>query len=98
MKHVTTLTVLMGAMTLFVGCGGGSSGDRSVAITPDPPVTPPSAPAPMSTDFTAFTRDLMSSMRTNDIDEPVDLESIEWAFTDDENEAAYDDIVAAPES
>jgi hypothetical protein len=27
--------------------------------------------------------------------EPVDVEGVEWAFTDDENESAYADILSA---
>ena len=96
-KHVTAPMLAM-AVLAVAGCGGGSSptGDSGMGATPSPPITQPPA-SPTVTDFTAFTRDLMASATTNDIDEPVELDSIEWVFADDENETAYDDIIAASE-
>ena len=98
MKYFTHTTALMLVTTVLAaaGCGGGgsSSGDGGTSVTPSPPVTPPPTPSPIGTDFTVFTRDLMVST-ANDTDEPVELESIEWVFSDDENEVAYDDIVTA---
>jgi hypothetical protein len=80
------------------GCGGGGSspGDSGMGAAPSPPITQ-APPSPIVTDFTAFTRDLMASATTSDIDEPVELDSIEWVFADDENETAYDDIITASE-
>jgi len=94
-KHTPAL-MLVTALLAVAGCGGGgsSSGDGGAAVTPSPPVTPPPALPPVGTDFTVFIRDLMMST-ANDTDEPVELESIEWVFSDDENEAAYDDIITA---
>ncbi len=100
-KHTTALMVATALLTI-AGCGGGgsSSADSGMGVTPSPPVTPPPpppSPSPSATDFTAFTRDLMASAATNETEEPVELESIEWVFADDDNEAAYDDILTASE-
>ena len=94
-KHTTAL-MLVTTVLAVVGCGGGgsSSGDGGTAVTPSPPITAPPTPPPIGTDFTVFTRDLMAST-VNETDEPAELESIEWVFSDDENEVAYDDIVTA---
>lgn len=98
MKYFKHIAALMVATTVLAvtGCGGGGSspGDSGMGVTPSPPITQP-PPSPIVTDFTAFTRDLMTSATANDIDEPVELESIEWVFADDENETAYDDIITA---
>jgi hypothetical protein len=100
MKYFKHIAAPMLATTVLAvaGCGGGGSspGDSGMGATPSPPITQPPA-SPIVTDFTAFTRDLMASATTNDIDEPVELDSIEWVFADDENETAYDDIIAASE-
>lgn len=102
MKHCKRSSALAIATTVLavVGCGGGggSTGDGGTAVTPPPPIASPPMPSPSGTDFTVFTRDLLLPAKTNDSDEPVELESIEFVFTDDENEAAYDDIVASSES
>ncbi len=96
-KHTTAATVAI-AILVVAGCGGGggSYGDNNTGVTP--PVTRPPPPPPLTTDFTMFTRDLLAPARTNDTEEPVEIESIEFEFADDDNEAAYDDIITASES
>lgn len=94
MKPIKQASVLAAATALLAvaGCGGGGS---SPGVGPAPPVTPAPPPPPTGTNFTAFTRDLMVSGRTNDTDAAVELEAIDWVFTDDDNETTYDDILAA---
>jgi hypothetical protein len=76
------------------GGGGGDSGGSppSMAPAPPPPVAP-APPPPTPTNFTVFTRDQMASASTSETAEPVDIELLEWVFTDDDNETAYDDII-----
>jgi hypothetical protein len=60
-----------------------------------PPPSPPPPPPPTGTNFTVFTRDLLVSTTTSETGEPVELETIEWVFPDDDNATTYDDIIAA---
>jgi len=95
MKHLRQASALAMATALLAvaGCGGGGgSYGGGTGVTPTPPAPPP---PPTGTNFTVFTRDLLVSAKTNETDAPVDLESIDWVFTDDENETTYDDILAA---
>ena len=93
MKRTTHIFLLAAALTLSA-CGGGSSGYEESA----PPVAgpPPPPPAATQTNFTAFMRTQVEPAATSDTAEPTDVDSIDWVFTDDDNESAYDDVLATP--
>lgn len=95
-KHASALAWAT-AMLAAAGCGGGggSSSDGGTGAIPEPPAAPAPPPPPTGTNFTLFTRDLLVAAKTNESDAAVELESIEWVFTDDENETTYDDILTA---
>lgn len=100
MKHTKLVSALAvaTAMLAVVGCsggGGGSYGDGGTGTMPPPSPPPPPPPPPAGTNFTVFTRDLLVSTTTSETGEPVELETIEWVFPDDDNATAYDDIIAA---
>jgi ABC-type glycerol-3-phosphate transport system substrate-binding protein len=94
MKHAN-LTVLLAAMSIAAGltlsgCSGGSSG-----YDEPPPAPPPPPPASTQTNFTAFTRSQMGESMTTETAEPMEVETIDWVFTDDDDEAQYDDVISA---
>lgn len=70
------------------GCGGGGKG-ASPSPSPSPsPETP--APAPTSVDFTAFSKSIMAA---GEQASPSEVESVTFKFDDDDNPAAYDDLL-----
>jgi hypothetical protein len=71
---------------LLEGCGGGHS--NSSTTTP-PPVTPPA-----STSFTTFVHTELAA--TSETATPDDINSITFTFPDDNNPAAFDDVVGGP--
>jgi hypothetical protein len=93
MKHAN-LTVLLAAIPIAAGltlsgCGGSSGYGES------PPAPPPPPPAATQTNFTAFTRSQMGGSMTTETAEPMEVETIDWVFTDDDDEAQYDDVISA---
>ena len=100
MKHTKLIPALAVATAMLAvaacggGSGGGSYGGGGSGTMPPPSPPPPPPPPPTGTNFTVFTRDLLVSTTTSETGEPVEIESIEWVFTDDDNETAYDDLIA----
>jgi hypothetical protein len=96
-KLISALAVAT-AMLAVAGCGsggGGSYGGGTGTAPPPSPPPPPPPPPPTGTNFTGFTRDLLVSTTTSETGEPIELETIEWAFPDDDDATTYDDIIAA---
>ena len=79
-----TLASAVVALTLG-GCS--SSGDDPVVVTPPPPPPPPPAP----TDFTTFVKDQFAN--TSDMTDPVDVDNEDFAFSDNDDAAAFDDLL-----
>ena len=82
MKRSLALLAVIGCMA---GCGGGSSGTTASA-PPPPPRT--------SIDFTAFTKDLLSSQ--SDTALPVSLSRTTFVFNDDDNPEAFASVLQVP--
>ena len=92
MKHTTQLAAATAVCTVAVmlsACGGGGGGS---AMTP-PPSSPEPPPPPAATNFTTFMHG-QTTATSPETAEPVELETMQWAFTDDDNETAYDDVLA----
>lgn len=71
-------------VALFLaGCDNSS---RNNAVVPPPPPPPP---AP--TDFTTFVKDQFAT--TSDSTDPVEVDDEDYAFQDDENPNAFDDLL-----
>ena len=92
LQHVAALAVATLTVAL-TGCGGGGGGEGG---SYEPPASPaPPAPPPVTqTNFTAFTRDQVTVAAMTESADPVDIETIDWAFPDGENETVYDDLLA----
>lgn len=86
----SNLSVLVAIVTGLVlsGCGGSGSDYNEPAPAPPPP------PTATQTNFTAFTRMHLGSSMTTDTASPTEVEELEWAFTDDDDETEYDDVIA----
>ena len=85
----TKLGLIAGAAAIAVllqGCGGGHSNSS----TP-PPVTPP---PPATTSFTTFVHTELAA--TSETATPDDINGITFTFPDDNNPAAFDDVVGGP--
>ena len=67
--------------SLLAGCGGG----------PSAPLPTQSVPTAMSVDFTAFVKQLV--LNQSDAARPVDVSTLSFIFADDENPAAFADIL-----
>jgi len=98
MKRTTSFIVVAATLT-FAACGGGGSsgygGSTPAQPAPAPtptPTPPPAAAAP--TNFTAFMRTQFEAAATSDATDPTDVESVEWVFTDEDDETEYDDVLA----
>lgn len=88
MKHANTFVLALAALTLSA-CGGSSGYDE-----PAPPPAPTPPPAATQTNFTAFMRTQIGASMTTETAAPADVETIDWAFTDDDDETEYDDVIA----
>ena len=61
--------------------------NQPVTTAPSPP------PPPTATDFTAYVRG-QAMTAASETAEPVEIETIEWSNTDNENETVYADVLA----
>lgn len=82
-----TRQTLFSAIVVLVLAGCDSSGDDPVVVTPPPPPPPPPAP----TEFTTFVKDQFAN--TSDMTDPVDVDDVDLAFSDDDDPAAFDDLL-----
>lgn len=85
MKAVTR-TLLGGIVGLVLG-GCGSSDNDPVVVSPPPPPPPP---AP--TEFTTFVKDQFAN--TSDMTDPVQVDDEDFAFSDDDDPNAFDDLLS----
>ena len=76
---------------MFSACGGGSDGGSG--MTP-PPVAPSPPPPAAATNFTTYMRGEMTTV-TDETASPAEIATMEWVFTDNDNETAYDDVLNA---
>jgi len=81
-----TLASLLIAAAL-AGCGGGSSNSSN---TPPPPPPPP----PAATSLTTFVHTELA--QTSDVTQADDINEVMFAFPDDDNPAAFDDVLGGP--
>lgn len=82
--------VFIGAAMALVlgGCGGGNSNSP----TPPPPVIAP--PPPLTTSFTSFVHTQLAA--TSETSQPVDVNGVTFSFPDDDNPAAFNDVLGTP--
>lgn len=93
MKRMNSLA-LVAAASILSACGGGSFGyDEPAPTAMTPPPSPP--PDTTQTNFTAFMRTQFESAPTLEANDPAEVESVDWVFTDDDDESEYDDVLAA---
>lgn len=78
--------LLSAAVVLVLG-GCGSSSNDPVVVVPPPPPPPPPAP----TNFTTFVKDQFAN--TSDMTDPADVDNEDFAFPDNEDPAAFDDLL-----
>ena len=84
---------LVAVASILSACGGGSSGyDAPAPSAMTPPPSPP--PVATQTNFTAFMRTQFETAATLEAGDPVEVETIDWVFTDDDDESEYDDVLA----
>ena len=81
--HLVPLVAAIGLA--LSGCGGSS--DRSPSMQQPPP--------PVQTNFTAFTQAQFGTAATTETGLPVEVESTDFAFSDDDNPAAFDAVINA---
>ena len=82
--------VFIGAAVALVlgGCGGGNSNSP----TPPPPVITP--PPPVTTSLTSFVHTQLAA--TSETSQPVDVNGVTFSFPDDDNPAAFNDVLGTP--
>jgi hypothetical protein len=76
---------------MLSACGGGSDGGSG--MTP-PPVAPSPPPPPAATNFPTYMKGQVMAP-TDETALPAEIETMEWAFTDNDNETEYDDVLNA---
>jgi hypothetical protein len=86
--HAPTLAL---AALIIAGCGGGGSGGEAPVASAPPPASPPPPPTSATTAFTPFVKQQLAI--ADEAAEPASVNDQEWTF--DEDEAAYDDVIAA---
>ena len=74
------------AMGCLAGCGGGGSGAPSAVAAGPPPAA--------SVDFTAFTKNLVTTQPDSAV--PIPVSVAEFAFRDDDNPAAFASVLPGP--
>ena len=83
--------VLIGAtLALALGGCGGSNSNSTTQVPPPPPPPPP----PATTSFTSFVGTVLAS--TSDTTEPVDVNGVNFTFPDNDNPAAFNNVVGSP--
>lgn len=90
MKRTSSTVLVSGAFAIGLmlsGCGGSSHHD--------PQMQPMPQPTPAQTNFTMFTQAQFDAAATSETNVPVEVDSTDFAFTDDDNPAAFDVIVSA---
>ena len=81
------LLLLPALLAVLSACGGGGSNNNSASA---PPMMP-EPPAPAQTDYNQFVQELFSM--TADNTDPVDVNALDFVFTDQDNAAAFDDLL-----
>ena len=83
--------VFIGAAVALVlgGCGGGNSNS---SMPPPPVITPP--PPPVTTSLTSFVHTQLAA--TSETSQPVDVNGVTFSFPDDDNPAAFNDVLGTP--
>lgn len=88
-KRTLAVAALMLATTVAIqGCDS-SYNDAPPA---EPPTAPPPPPPPVA--FSQFVKDQFAN--TADDTDPVDVDAMEFSFTDQDNPDAFDDLLTAP--
>ncbi|MEO7324207.1 MAG: hypothetical protein ABIW82_05205 [Dokdonella sp.] len=70
------------------GCGGGSSNSNTGGGTTQPPQPP------QPTSFTSFVHTQVA--QTSDTSQPADVNAVTFSFPDNNNAAAFNDVVGTP--
>jgi hypothetical protein len=87
MNRTSILSGLLAGLLLAVaGCDSNSYGGSSTMPPPPPPPPPPQA-----TDFAGFVKDQFAA--TADDTDPVDVDDEDFAFSDQDDAAAFDDLL-----
>lgn len=79
--------VIFGAILLFALAGCDSNGNGGMVVVPPPPPPPP----PAATEFTGFVKAQFAA--TSDTTDPVEVDDEDFAFSDNDDPAAYDDLL-----
>ncbi|MEO5560435.1 MAG: hypothetical protein ABIO49_11145 [Dokdonella sp.] len=82
------ILLILGASLLIgtlAGCGGGSSNSTTGGGPPQPP---------QPTNFTTFVHTQVA--QTSDTSQPADVNAVTFSFPDDNNAAAFNDVVGTP--
>ncbi|MEO5625193.1 MAG: hypothetical protein ABIQ70_04190 [Dokdonella sp.] len=85
------IVLTLGASLLIgtlAGCGGTSSNSNMGGGPPQPPQPP------QPTSFTAFVHTQVA--QTSDTSQPADVNAVTFSFPDDNNAAAFNDVVGTP--
>jgi hypothetical protein len=89
MKRKTLIALAAGMIAASLGgCGGSSNHDNNGGgggVVVQPPTT---------TSFTTFVHTQLAA--TSDTTQPADVNSVTFSFPDDENAAAFNDVVGTP--
>ena len=86
-----SLVFIGAAMALVLGgCGGGNSNSSM----PPPPVVTPPPPPPVATSLTSFVHTQLAA--TSETNQPVDVNGVTFSFPDDNNPAAFNDVLGTP--
>lgn len=71
----------------LAGCGGSSNSNTGVV-----PTQPPTQPPPTS--FTSFVHTQVA--QTSETTQPADVNAVTFSFPDENNPAAFNDVVGSP--
>ncbi|MEO6689476.1 MAG: hypothetical protein ABIS07_04430 [Dokdonella sp.] len=85
------ILLTLGAL-LMIAVLGGCSGSSSNSNTGGGPTQPPQPPQPTS--FTGFVHTQIA--QTSDTTQPADVNAVTFSFPDDNNPAAFNDVVGSP--
>lgn len=87
MKRRLLVLTTTTSLALLAGCGGGHSNN------PTPPDGGGTTP-PTTVSFTAFVHTQLAA--TSETTQPADVNGVDFTFPDDNNPAAFDDVVGGP--